>query len=130
MALAIATQRTIINSLILTFHILYYRLKQTDFDGNFTYSKTITIAVEQSDNLAINIFPNPAKENLQLTIGNLQKGKNEIEVAIYDLLGREVFKSTITYPKSEINLSSLSKGMYFLKANYGAKQTQIKFVKE
>ncbi|MBX2970473.1 MAG: T9SS type A sorting domain-containing protein [Cyclobacteriaceae bacterium] len=36
----------------------YYRLKQTDFDGTFTYSKVVPVIIEPSGNLEV--YPNPS----------------------------------------------------------------------
>ena len=110
----------------------YYRLKQTDYDGNFTYSQTIAITMGQFHNGAINIYPNPAKESLQLAIDNSQKTNGTIGVVICDVLGREVYKTTnYKLPTTNsIDISALTNGMYFLKVNNGTEQTQAKFVKE
>lgn len=116
----------------LTSQTLYYRLRQVDYDGNFTYSKTISVASGQSENLTFKISPNPAKESLQLTIRNWQSTNNETGFTIYDILGREVYKSVnLQINKSVVSLdiNNLSQGMYLLKINNSHKQTQIKFIK-
>src|SRR6185503_3929012 len=42
----------------------YYRLKQVDIDGNFTFSATIKVTV---DNLSgLTVYPNPVYDQLQL----------------------------------------------------------------
>ena len=112
----------------------YYRLKQVDYDGKFIYSKVISIT-EQRNTLEVDIYPNPAKDIITLDIGrNIKNMKTEAE--IYDVLGRKILKFEIENPesatsgKSEINISSLSKGMYFLKVTNGAGLTQTKFIKE
>ncbi len=114
--------------------INYYRLKQVDYNGNFSYSKTIAInnrdsfgAINQS---SISIHPNPANGHLEVQIKDL--GFTNVELRIYDVLGREVLNSPTSNPLSPINIdiSSLSKGIYFLKATNGREQKQIRFVKE
>ena len=61
----------------------YYRLKQTDADGNYSYSATVYI--RYTGKSGITIFPNPATD--LLTIQGLKaSGKNT--VSIYDLHGR------------------------------------------
>lgn len=113
-------------------HILYYRLQQVDFDGSFTYSNIVSVTIEQSSSLAISAYPNPAKENLQLTISNWQSANKEIGVSIYDVVGREISKSKFLMLNYSflIDISSLSKGIYFLQLKNGTDQTQTKFVKE
>lgn len=43
---------------------VYYRLKQTDFDGSFTYSsiKSVQFAADKEANYTVSVFPNPATE--------------------------------------------------------------------
>ena len=113
----------------------YYRLKQVDYDGNFIYSKVISITIEQLNALGVDIYPNPANDIVTIDFGeNRENMKTEVE--IYDILERKILKFEIANPesttsgKSEINISSLSKGLYFLKVTNGAGQTQTKFVKE
>ena len=81
--------------------INYYRLKQTDFDGKFSYSEIISINNKFSD---INIF---VTNNILYIKANESTFKEIIK--IYDITGREVFNSLV---KSQINLSSLVKGIY------------------
>lgn len=45
--------------------INYYRLKQTDFDGAYSYSQVIPIAFRQG-NLLLQAFPNPAMGSFQI----------------------------------------------------------------
>ncbi len=110
--------------------INYYRLKQTDYDGKFTYSNVVHITMKQFN--SVTISPNPAKESLQITISGFLNFKTEINVRIYDVLGREVYNYQFLDPKSLLNLdvNALSKGMYFLKIANDGEQAQIKFVKE
>lgn len=72
----------------------------------------------------IKIFPNPANEKLFIE-SNLEKNSNYI---ITNLLGQEMDKGFL---KSEIDISNLPNGVYFIEivnANY---QTQVlKFVKQ
>ncbi len=55
--------------------VSYYRLKQTDFDGGYSYSKTITIT---NTNQSITIHPNPTKDGL-VFVQNLNKA-NQIKI--------------------------------------------------
>ncbi len=111
--------------------VCYYRLKQVDYDGKYTYSNIINVIANETKQ-SVTIYPNPAKESLFLTVNNWRKEKNKIEIAIFDVLGREVYLlETDTHNSPfQIDISTLSKGMYFLKVRNGTQQTQIKFVKD
>lgn len=52
--------------------ISYYRLKQTDFDGRFSYSNVVSVSIDGTD--LWSVFPNPADANQF----NLHLGKEEI----------------------------------------------------
>lgn len=60
--------------------INYYRLKQTDFDGSFTYStlRMVDFSKTNSGNNAwVNMYPNPSMDgNLYLSFGDLDDGGN------------------------------------------------------
>jgi len=45
----------------------YYRLKQIDFDGNYSFSKILGIESSKGDQ-DINIYPNPSKDNFSFDI--------------------------------------------------------------
>ncbi len=54
--------------------VSYYRLRQTDFDGQYSFSETLSIEVYFSNNQAVTIFPNPLLrgDNLMLTVDGLR----------------------------------------------------------
>jgi hypothetical protein len=60
----------------------YYRLRQVDFDGQFKYTNIIQITFEQSNNLSIKIYPNPASD--YIIIENIEVGKT---VQIFNVNG-------------------------------------------
>ena len=101
--------------------INYYRLKQTDYDGNFTYSNTITVAIEQFNNLAINISPNPFSTSTTIVVSDKGQGTSEkLNFVMYDLLGREVkhlsFTNSLIHSFT-LDRGNLEEGMYFYKIN-------------
>ena len=97
--------------------INYYRLKQTDFDGKFTYSNTISITTNNEQQI-ITISPNPFSTTATIIINSELKIQNT-ELKIYDLLGKEVRVLTLNpSPKGEglqIARGNLQAGMYFYK---------------
>ncbi len=93
--------------------VSYYRLKQTDFDGEFSYSNIKRINFNLVNN-QIEIFPNPTKKQITIT-GN----KSEIEtINIYNILGQNVTNKTIIKKldnKVIIELTKLSEGTYCIR---------------
>ncbi|MGB0888594.1 MAG: T9SS type A sorting domain-containing protein, partial [Vicingaceae bacterium] len=95
-------------------NIEYYRLKQVDFDGKYSYSKIIVI---KSNNYAeINIYPNPTKNNLFFDFIDGYDGMSTITYT--SVLGR-IFEEKINISsdtkKYQAKLfSNLTSGVYFI----------------
>lgn len=99
----------------------YYRLKQTDFDGQFAYSKILTVAACLEEELQVAIYPNPTSNivSLSYSLGLNQTGF----VSIYDILGQQIFYAK-ELPNS-IDLSAQPNGIYFMHlSNQGKNQIQ------
>jgi len=97
------------------FGVSYYRLKQVDFNGEFTYSdlSVVDIKVVFSEVL---VFPNPTKDRVKIRSNN----KNELSmIKIYNLRGEDVTNlcdiTLSTDFEYEIDLNNVSKGMYTIR---------------
>lgn len=92
----------------------YYRLKQTDTDGAYTYSDEIHVQCQDSDPLLVN--PNPFDS--QITIDLNRVVEDDIEIFVIDFYGRIVFKGIkekfIKSQQLTLDLSMLSSGIYYL----------------
>ncbi len=85
----------------------YYRLKQIDNNGEFTYSKTIIINNPGScDDVEINV------ENNSIQVNNACS--NLREVAMYNLLGQKINKYTLSEGSNSINIPNGLSGMVLL----------------
>ena len=85
----------------------YYRIKQVDIDGNYTYSKTIAVHLVVNDCLTT-LSPNPA-----INFINVVYPLNTVSVRIYDMVGRNVYQVKVGQQKSShLNISNFSKGKY------------------
>jgi hypothetical protein len=92
--------------------VSYYRLKQTDFNGKFTYSNLATVDFEKS--FDFKIYPNPFSTQIIININNVSL-TNEIELRIYNVNGVEVVNTIVTNELTTIDTSNLPSGIYFYK---------------
>ena len=94
----------------------YYRLKQTDFDGKFTYSKTVYINNKYGGE--IKIYPNPTTGIITLEGENIYLS----EIHVLSVLGLDITANTKSIAKSNtclvVDLSDLKAGVYFIKTQY------------
>src|SRR5690606_9851993 len=98
--------------------VSYYRLRQTDFDGQVEYSRIITIK-SHYEVPVLSVYPNPARtgEPLQLRLDN----SKEKDVILYvgDMSGGSVFSGVVDV-SSRVDLHDivpiyLSRGTYVLR---------------
>ncbi len=73
---------------ITTNAVIYYRLKEVDFDGKEFYSEIVPVEVNKYKVSDISVFPNPVSENLYLKT-NIPLAR-DLNYEIYDLSGRLV----------------------------------------
>jgi hypothetical protein len=105
--------------------ISYYRLRQEDNDGRTTNSKAISVS--QDGKLNVKIAPNPAKDVVNIS---LDKESDKNFVTVYDVVGRSVATAQFNGNQSEINVSNLIKGIYFISVQSEGKTITQKFFKE
>lgn len=111
--------------------INYYRLKQMDFDGASEYSKVVTVSVGMEDQ-RINIYPNPAKESINVEIGN---GDNKSDngstvICVYDLNGKLMLKKETALTNQPISIADLPAGIYFLNIVNEKSAVMQRFIKQ
>lgn len=95
--------------------ITYYRLKQTDYDGTYTYSPEVAVDVDGPQTTEIKVFPNPAQDYL-----TVEGSRAELEeVHIFNMNGQcvdsQVELITKNYTTVAFNIGTLAPGMYIVK---------------
>jgi len=78
---------------------------------NFTTENTLSINDFESKQF-ISVFPNPTSELLNINFNNFD---NEINLVLFDILGKKLFSKKITTTDYKINISHLPSGTYMLK---------------
>ena len=88
----------------------WYRIKQTDIDGKFTYSSIITL--HNSNQHQVSIYPNPAKEFITVSVGNNLLNKNAM---LTDIYGSVLQTKRISSLSFTIKVAGYPGGVYFMK---------------
>jgi len=116
--------------------VLYYRLKQTDFDGQFTYSK-IKSVVFKPENMADvitigSISPNPFKSDFSVTYSVLNNA--DVTVSLMNASGQEVYheqqnamKGTNRFDYNDAD--NMPTGIYFVRISFDKNVSVKKIVK-
>ncbi len=109
------------NFYILSSNFCYYRLKQTDFNGDYTYSNTISLINTELSTFNFQLstlFPNPASDDLNYAISS--SGDTEATLRVTDVLGRTVIEENIVVAQglntNKMDVSEISRGSYILQA--------------
>ena len=100
---------------------IYYRLKQVDYDGQYTYSKTISIQLGSADDLPV---IQQTTDYLVISID-----KQEATIYIYDILGREVYYERFKgLREHKISLNRFKSGNYYIHVQAEGKDYRQKLV--
>ena len=88
----------------------YYRLKQTDFDGQFTYSDIHIVTFNNNSETSFYFYPNPVNDIVTIQGNDI----NELIIlsSMGDIVIQEFFENQ---QKVQISLGELNKGVYFIK---------------
>lgn len=92
---------------------IYYRLRQVDFDGAFTFSPIVRVSLEQGD---FSAFPNPTNGPLTINGGGT--------VTVRDITGRTLLtaEGISGNETTTLDLSSLRPGLYLVQTEAGTQK--------
>ena len=99
----------------------YYRIKQIDKNGLFTYSPIIKLQPYNSKQ--VSIHPNPVKDIVTISVGSSTLNK---KIQITDLNGKTLKSINVTNAVFTIDLATYPSGIYFLKLEDGKTEKIIK----
>ncbi len=90
---------------------LFYRIKETDIDGNFIYSPVVSLINSINNN--VKVYPNPANTSVEVVAP--VKNKENSRIILYEATGRQIISFKTDMENNHINTSSLPAGIYILK---------------
>ncbi|HEY8401765.1 MAG TPA: PKD domain-containing protein, partial [Cytophagaceae bacterium] len=94
--------------------VIYYRIKQVDYDGTFTYSTIKSVHI--GHNVSFTIKPNPSNGTITIAT-NSETASEPFRVEVLDLLGITYFAEEIELvdQRMKVNLQHLPKGLFIVR---------------
>ncbi|MBK7971168.1 MAG: T9SS type A sorting domain-containing protein [Bacteroidetes bacterium] len=106
--------------------ISYYRLRQTDFDGETSNSPIVAVRIETIEPV-FTIFPNPTTGDVYVISENTSS--SAVRLYIYDSAGRHVYEKLIQSNEVvQMNLHAFARGIYTVKIASPEKTQMAKLV--
>ena len=99
----------------------------TRITATATEPANTAIEVTMNPNFTINLFPNPAGDQLNVSVEGVD---NKTEIKVYNLMGKLVMQQESSNPLIQLNISKLSAGFYMVHVNDGGETRSAKFVKQ
>ncbi len=104
--------------------IMYYRLKQVDRDGSFSYSEVRSIRTEQLNSFGL--YPNPASDYFIIEVDEQTSNL----LSIFTTNGQLVTQIEDVLPNQRIDVSKLPRGTYVIKMLSNNKLKMKRFTKQ
>lgn len=95
----------------ITATVIYYRLKQVDFDGKSEYSQIVATDLPQSQS-SLKVYPNPVKNTLFI---QTERASIIHEISLINASGQIVYSAFVRDNFHTINVNDFPEGIYFLK---------------
>ena len=88
------------------------------------------LSVDEFNINAFTLYPNPAKETINIKLNNALSGNTSVEVI--DIQGKSIISTTIEnqVQESQLNVSNLEAGLYFVKLKNGTNELIRKLIVE
>lgn len=113
-------------------NVVYYRLKQVDFDGKSTYSNVVRVSKTAGEVNALSLFPNPYATDYSISFTAINDGKASVEML--DIQGKTVasFDADIISGANTLSIvetADMKPGIYFVRITVNGEVQTLKLVK-
>lgn len=105
--------------------VSYYRLKQTDYDGTYSYSDIRSVNLVSGQ--GVQLFPNPVSYGGEIELSSTNSEDLNGTYTIFNTAGKTIQTGQTTNNKIKIDLAS---GLYFIELRNENLQVKKKFVVE
>lgn len=107
---------------------VYYRLRQVDLDGAYSYSTIVELTMEYGA-VEISVYPNPTASDLNIT---WSRPETIVSIRIVNNIGQVMYEHTpgqvqLTH---QLNVATWTSGVYFINIHNGRKTETKRFVKK
>lgn len=89
----------------------------------------LTSSSVQTINANLTVYPNPAKEELFISMNNYKTNAVSF-IELYNIAGEKVLEQPLTQNITKVDITKLSKGLYLLKTNVAGSLSTVKIVKD
>lgn len=109
--------------------LIQYRVKAIDFDGTFSYSSTVEVKANASDDeLILRVGPNPFTN--QLTMNARYDGRIATQLKVFDAIGKLTYYKVLQNPgEISVETSAWPSGMYYVQLVNELEQTTKRIIK-
>ena len=110
-----------------------YRLKMADLNGNFSYSRILTLEAAAASGLSVRVSPNPFHQPAAINVTVPETGGGLLTVT--DVAGHRVAEQTLmlqrgTTSVDPVILANLAPGVYFLSVVTGQEKQTIQLLRQ
>lgn len=111
----------------------YYRLKQLNKNGEYIYSKIISVYYS-SAKISVSVSPKAVNNDINVIVNLNENTKSQLDIEVYDVLGKKVkYVNNLSLNGGsnvyKVNVSDLTKGTYFIIVNKENIKLREKFLK-
>lgn len=113
-------------------NVLYYRLKQLDNNGDFTYTNMVKVVRGSEDITTLSAYPNPFTQSYAISFDASTEG--EATIVMVDIQGKAVSQQVNVVAKGRntlevTNIEQLQAGIYFARLTVNGETHVMKVVK-
>ncbi|HWR94595.1 MAG TPA: Calx-beta domain-containing protein, partial [Flavobacterium sp.] len=107
---------------------IYFDFNPAIVTNTWTTEFVSLLGVNQIENSEFVLYPNPVQNSFSISLKNNADSINSIRV--FDVLGKTVISKNINQQKADIEISTLTKGIYFVQVKTNGSENTFKIIKE